>query len=389
MNYLIVHGGGPTAVINASLYGLVKRLKEEKSTEHIYGAIGGIEAIYFKNYVDFAKVNKFELESLLYTPASALGSSRYPLDDEEYARLAKELKEQGIDAVFLNGGNGTMNTCAKLSDAVKAYNIKVMGVPKTIDNDIAIIDHSPGYASAAKFVANTISEISVDIKSLPIHVCIVETMGRNSGWLAASASLAKSEFIDGPDFIYTPERDFDEDTFLNDVSNLWNKKKGILVVVSEGLVNKNGDTIVPPIYKTGRSVYYGDVSSYLSELVIKNLGIKARNEKPGLLGRCSISTRSRVDVEEAIIVGRKAADAIIANKSGYMVGIMREDGENYKANFPLIPIEEINAPERKMPDEFINESANGITEDFIKWAKDIVDFHPYDYVSYNKNERSL
>ncbi|MCI7238647.1 MAG: diphosphate--fructose-6-phosphate 1-phosphotransferase [Anaerococcus sp.] len=383
MNYLIVHGGGPTAVINASLYGIVKRLLKEKTTEHIYGAIGGIEAIYTKDYVDFARVNKFELESLLYTPASALGSSRYPLDDNEYQKLAKELKNQGIDAIFLNGGNGTMNTCVKLSEAVKAYNIKVMGVPKTIDNDIAIIDHTPGYASAAKFVANTISEISVDIKSLPIHVCIVETMGRNSGWLAAASALAKSEFVDGPDFIYTPEKAFDEDKFLEDVSNLWNKKKGILVVVSEGLVDKNGETIVPPIYKSGRSVYYGDVSSYLSESVIKNLGIKARNEKPGLLGRCSISTRSRVDVEEAILVGKKAAEAIIDDKSAYMVGIMREDSDHYKAEFPLIPIEKINAPERKMPDEFINESANGITEDFIKWAKDIVDFQPFNYVSYN------
>ncbi|MCI5971512.1 MAG: diphosphate--fructose-6-phosphate 1-phosphotransferase [Anaerococcus sp.] len=383
MNYLIVHGGGPTPVINASLYGLVTRLKKEDKDAHIYGALGGIEAIYNKRYIDFAKVNKFELENLLYTPASAIGSSRYPLYNEDYEKISKKLKEQHIDTIFLNGGNGTMNTCAKLAEYCKGYDINVIGIPKTMDNDIANIDHSPGFGSCGKFIASSVAEICVDVKSLPIHVCIVETMGRNAGWLAGASALAKSQFCNGPDLIYTPEHAFDEKSFLEKIRQLWSKKRGIVVVVSEGLVGLDKEPIVKPIFKSGRSVYYGDVSSYLAESVIKKLGIKARSEKPGLIGRSNISIRSDVDLKEAIIVGEKAATASLNNQTGVMVGIVRESVTDYKISYPIIPINPGMLAEKKMPIEFINEEGNGVTDAYLSWCRPIVDYSPYPYVSYN------
>lgn len=279
MNYLIIHGGGPTAVINGSLYGVIKELQSNQQVEHIYGALGGMEAIYTENYVDFNKVSATEIEHLLDTPGSAIGTSRYPLEDEDYEKLADVLHEQNINGVFLNGGNGTMNTCGKLSAACAKYDISVIGIPKTMDNDIAVIDYSPGFGSAANYIANTVAEIAMDVQSLPIHVCIVETMGRNAGWLAGASALAKSDHSPEPDLIYTSERPFSMEKFLEDVEKAWAQKKGLVVVVSEGLVDEKGDPIVPPIFETGRSVYYGDVGAYLVETIIIILIKKNRHYK--------------------------------------------------------------------------------------------------------------
>ncbi|MCI5839536.1 MAG: diphosphate--fructose-6-phosphate 1-phosphotransferase [Peptoniphilaceae bacterium] len=385
MNYLIVHGGGPTSVINASLYGVVKRLLKEKDTKHVYGAIGGIKAIYDEKYIDFSSISKFEIESLLITPGTALGSSRYPLEEDDYEEISAKLNKQHIDVVFLNGGNGTMNTCGELAKHCKKYSIRVIGIPKTMDNDIAETDHSPGFGSAANYIVNTVSEICMDVKSLPIHVCIVETMGRNAGWLAASSSLSKTEFCDGPDLIYTPEFSFDENEFLEEINKLNKKKKGIVVVVSEGLVDKNGNPIMPPIFESGRSIYYGDVSAHLSQIIINKLKIKARNEKPGLAGRASILYRSQSDLNEAIEVGKKAADAAISGENAVMVGIQRESIENYNISYPLIPVDKVMLYERKMPKDFLNEKGNWVSEKYIKWAKPIVDFKEIPYISYNEN----
>lgn len=384
MNYLIVHGGGPTAVINGSLYGVIKELQSNQQVEHIYGALGGMEAIYTENYVDFNQVSATEIEHLLDTPGSAIGTSRYPLEDEDYEKLANILHEQNINGVFLNGGNGTMNTCGKLSAACARYDISVIGIPKTMDNDIAVIDHSPGFGSAANYIANTVAEIAMDVQSLPIHVCIVETMGRNAGWLAGASALAKSDNNPGPDLIYTSERPFSTEKFLEDVEKAWAQKKGVVVVVSEGLVDEKGEPIVPPIFETGRSVYYGDVGAYLVETIIKELGLKARTEKPGLAGRADITKRSATDLAEAIQVGREAAKAILNNETNVMVGIMREDSKDYQVTYPLIPIEKVMLHEKKMPSKYINDEGNFVTEEYIEWVAPIVAYTPEKYTFFNK-----
>jgi len=191
-NVLVVHGGGPTAVINASLYGVIMEAKESGVIDHVYGAIGGSEAVLKEQFLDLMKYPQEKLELLLTTPATAIGSSRYALEEEDYQAMGAIFKKNDIRYVLLNGGNGTMDTCGKIYRACKDAGVCVVGIPKTIDNDIAITDHTPGYGSAARYIAATTAEVGVDVKSLPIHVCVIEAMGRNAGWITAASALKRA-----------------------------------------------------------------------------------------------------------------------------------------------------------------------------------------------------
>ncbi len=381
-NLLVVHGGGPTAVINASLYGVITEALKSDKIDKIYGAIGGSEAILKENFLDLGTTDPDKLKLLLTTPGSAIGSSRYALEQKDYNSMVEIFKKNNIKYVLFNGGNGTMDTCGKVSKVCQKEDIFVAGIPKTIDNDISIIDHAPGYASAAKFIAVTTAEIGQDVKSLPIHVCVVEAMGRNAGWITAASALARKDKKDAPHLIYLPERPFDEAEFLEDVKKLYDELGGVVVVVSEGLKNKDGESIVPPIFKSDRAVYYGDVSSHLANLVVKNLGIKARNEKPGLSGRASIALQSKIDRDEAVLVGEEAVKAVLAQKTGVMVAINREEGEAYQISTSLVPIEEVMLHERILPDKYINERGNDVTEEFTNWLKPLIGDPAAPYISF-------
>lgn len=381
-NLLVVHGGGPTAVINASLYGVITEALKSDKIDKIYGAIGGSEAILKENFLDLGKTDPDKLKLLLTTPGSAIGSSRYALEQKDYNSMVEIFKKNNIKYVLFNGGNGTMDTCGKVSKVCQKEDIFVAGIPKTIDNDISIIDHAPGYASAAKFIAVTTAEIGQDVKALPIHVCVVEAMGRNAGWITAASALARKDKKDAPHLIYLPERPFDEEEFLEDVKKLYDELGGVVVVVSEGLKNKEGESIVPPIFKSDRAVYYGDVSSHLANLVVKNLGIKARNEKPGLSGRASIALQSTIDRDEAVLVGEEAVKAVLAQKTGVMVAINREEGEAYQISTSLVPIEEVMLHERILPDKYINERGNDVTEEFTNWLKPLIGDPVAPYISF-------
>lgn len=378
-NLLIVHGGGPTAVINASLYGVIMVAKKSGKIDKVYGVLGGTRGILEKRFVNLLDYGQDQLERLKQTPASALGSSRFPLYEKDYDEMIGVLKEFEIPYVLLNGGNGTMDTCGKLYKACIPYGILVVGIPKTIDNDIACIDHSPGYGSAARYLAETVKEIGEDVRSLPIHVCIIEAMGRNAGWIAAASALARKQEGDAPHLIYLPERPFREWEFLEDVKRLYEEKGGVVVVVSEGLTDEKGESIVPPIYKTDRAVYYGDVSAHLAQLVIKKLGIKARSEKPGLAGRSSVGLQSPVDRQEAEQMGREAVKALLAGKSGVMPGLEREEGKEYKTRLKMIPVKEVMLHERLMPDSFIAERGNDVTEEFITWCRPLIGKEPCEF----------
>ena len=372
-NLLVVHGGGPTAVLNASLYGVIREAQKNPDIKKIYGAIGGSEAILTENFLDMGELSDEKIELLLQTPGTAIGSSRFPLEQEQYEAMVDILKKNDIKYVLFNGGNGSMDTCGKVSKVCADEGIYVVGIPKTMDNDISIIDHAPGFPSAAKYIATVTKEVGADVKSLPIHVCVIEAMGRNAGWITAASVLARKEPGDAPHLVYLPERNFKEEEFLEDVKRLYDELGGVVVVVSEGLRNEKGESIVPPIFKTDRAVYYGDVSAYLAELVIKKLGIKARSEKPGLCGRTSMLLQSKVDREEAVLVGREAVKAAVAGHTGVMVGIRRKGGEEYGIETPLIPIEEVMLNERVMPEDYINERGNDITESFARWCKPLID----------------
>ncbi|HIU01904.1 MAG TPA: 6-phosphofructokinase [Candidatus Onthocola gallistercoris] len=373
-NLLIVHGGGPTAVINASLYGVMREALKHPELSHIYGARNGTGGLLKEDFIELKDVPEEKLELLLQTPGSAIGTSRDALEQEEYDRMTEILEKHQIRYVLLNGGNGTMDTCGKLSKAcqAKGLDVCVMGIPKTMDNDLAITDHSPGFGSAARFIAQSVKEVCVDVKGLPIHVVVVEASGRNAGWITAASALAADEDGIGPDLIYLPERPFDEDKFIEDVKKLLKKKSGIVVVASEGLTDKDGKPIVKPIFKTERATYFGDVSSHLANLVVDRLGYKARGEKPGLIGRASISLQSSVDREEAVLAGETACKAVLAGETGKMVGFKRESTDPYRIIPILIDIDEVMMYEKTMPDEYINEEGNGVTESFKEWCRPLI-----------------
>lgn len=371
---LVVHGGGPTAVINASLYGAVDEALGTPGVGRVLGALGGVGGITDGNLVDFGQVPREKLDLLPFSPSSAIGTSRKPLEDEDYRELARALDRQGIRWLLCTGGNGTMDTCGRIWRACheEGVPIDVVGIPKTMDNDIAVTDHAPGFASAARYMAATTSAICCDVRGLPIHIVIVEAMGRNAGWVTAASCFADESGTGGPDLIYLPERDFDERAFLDDAQRLIDEKGSGVVVVSEGLHTADGTPVAPPLMTMGRATYFGDVSAHLAKLVISELGYKARSEKPGLIGRASIAWQSPVDREEAIDCGREATRAVLEGDSGKMVGIERVSSEPYEARLIRIPIEKVMLDERTMPDEYINERGNGVTGAFRSWCRPLL-----------------
>ena len=384
-NILIVHGGGPTSVINASLYGAVKEAKKYKEIEHIYAAKNGTGGLMREELIELENIPDEKLELLLNTPGSAIGTSRDQIEQAEYDRMIEVLIKKNIKYVLFNGGNGSMDTCGKLYKNCQArgLDIRVMGIPKTHDNDIAITDHSPGYGSIARYMAQSVKEVAADVKGLPIHVVVVEALGRNAGWTTAASALADDGDGVGPDLIYLPERPFDEDRFLDDVKKLLEKKSGIVVVASEGLRDKDGKPIVEPIFQVGRATYFGDVSQHLANLIIKKLGYKARGEKPGLVGRAAAHEQSPVDREEAVLAGKMACEAIMNGESGKMVAFERVSTEPYEMKPFLVDIDKVMMYERTMPDEYINEEGNGVTEAFKEWCRPLIGGELPKMISFN------
>ena len=362
------------AVLNASLYGAVTEALATPGVGRVLGARGGMGGVLSGDFIDFSQVGEGELGLLPRSPSSAIGTSRRPLDAADYARIAEGLGRADVRWLLCCGGNGTMDTCGKVWAACRdaGVDVGVVGIPKTMDNDLAACDHAPGYGSAARYLAAGVSEVCADVRGLPIHIVVVEAMGRNAGWVTAASSLAAEGGCGGPDLIYLPERDFDERAFLDDAQRLIDERGAGVVVVSEGIHGPGGASVVPPLMQVGRATYFGDVSAYLAQLVIRELGYKARSEKPGLFGRASIAWQSDVDREEAIACGREAVRAATSGDTGVMVGIQRISTEPYEARLDRVPIERVMLEERTMPDGFINERGNGVTESFCRWARPLI-----------------
>ena len=385
-NMLIVHGGGPTAVLNCSLFGAIDEAKKSGKVGKIYGALGGMHGVVTERFVRLDQADDAALALLTTTPGSAIGTSRDAMEQADYQKVAEILKKLDIRFALFNGGNGTMDTCGKVYRACKeaGLDILVAGIPKTIDNDIAVTDHTPGFASAARYMAGTVQEICADVRSLPIHVCVIEAMGRNAGWIAAASALARQDPELGPDLIYLPERDFSEEAFLADVETRWAKGKGVVAVVSEGLHGPGGKSLVPPIFQTGRSVYFGDISAHLAQLVVKELGIKARSEKPGLAGRASIFWRSEIDCGEAEAAGRAAVQAVLAGQTGVMPALRRLGNAPYRSEQFLVPIEQVMLTERVLPQEYITPEGNGVTQAYLDWLTPLMGQPLPRFVDFNR-----
>lgn len=372
---LIAHGGGPTPVINTSLLGAIEEAKKHDCIEQILAARHGVEGLLDENFIDLGKEDEEKIQLLRYTPASAIGSCRRKLQEEDYPLILEVFKKHNIRYFFYNGGNDSMDSCNKISILAEksGYDMKVIGIPKTIDNDLVATDNCPGFASAARYIAECVKELAQDAHSLPIHVLVVEVMGRNAGWLAASAELAKDDDNRGPHLIYLPEIPLDEEKFLADVKKVNDKLGYALVVASEGLVDKEGNPVADSGIVDGFGhVVAGGIGEYLSKLITDKLGIKSRSEKPGLLARNAIKYRSDVDIKEAYDVGAYAVKSAAGGETGFMVAIKRLEGKEYDYSLALEPLNNVANYEKKFPLEWINEEKNGVTKEFVDYCKPLI-----------------
>lgn len=362
---LLIHGGGPTAVMNGSLCGAVVQA-QKLGVRQIVAAKGGLGGALRREWLDLTRLSDSTREALLLTPGSAIGTSREPVSENDYAKIVEILKSEGFTHVLLNGGNGTMNACSHLASLCEPCGIAVAGIPKTMDNDLQHTDHCPGYGSAARYMAVSIAELCADLRSLPIHLVVVEALGRNAGWVTAASALA-ADISDGPDLIYLPETPFDEESFLSSAQNLIDRKHSGLIVVSEGLRKSNGEPVTPLLFHAGRSEYFGDVSAYLAQKIVKELGYKARSEKPGLLGRASVSLRSSVDLQEAIDAGSHACEWALQGQSDIMVSFTRTpEGTEMRP----VSLRDMTLGERTLPPEYRRE--HSVSLDFLDWLRPLV-----------------
>ncbi len=369
VNILVAHGGGPTAVINTSLQGVVEAARESGKVDKIYAARFGAEGILKGDLLDLTDVPASTIRKLSYTPASAIGSCRRKLTDADYPTVIETLKRFHIDCFFYNGGNDSMDTCNKVSKLAQAegLDVKVIGIPKTMDNDLDITDNCPGFGSAARYAAESSCELALDASGLPIHVVVLELMGRNAGWVTAASALA-ARATNCEVLTYLPEMRVDEDKMLADIEKAWAKGKGLLVTVSEGICGLDGK----PLASTGivdgfGHMIPGGTAQHVTDNIIQKLNIKSRAEKPGLLGRAAIPYASRVDQLEAYAVGKYAVEAALKGESDYMVAIDGHRGENFTFDLFLAPLAKVANVEKKFPLEWIV-GGNKIDDRFFDYA---------------------
>lgn len=385
MNCIVAQSGGPTAAINATLAGVIKGAFIN-NFDNVYGSVNGIEGILNNNIVNlnvFKDEQKFAL--LKQTPSAFLGSCRkklpeYTENEEIFKQITDFMLDKGIGYFFYIGGNDSMDTVAKLNRYVKAKNIdiKCMGVPKTIDNDLPVTDHTPGFGSAAKYIATTVREITCDSRVYDKDtVTIVEIMGRSAGWLTASSALARRYEGDGPHLIYLPERAFDIEKFLVDLKEVVKKEKNAVVCVSEGIKDIQGTYICEKtssgLYDTFGHKYLSGTAKALEELVRERLGFKVRGIELSVCQRCAGHIISLRDIEESVLIGKSAVEFALMGKSGEMVFYKRISSDPYKIHIESHNIEEIANLEQTVPDNMINLEGNDVTEDAIVYLKPLIE----------------
>lgn len=378
--------GGPTSVINSSAAGVFTEALKQKNITAVYGAAHGIKGILEENFYDISKEDPQELEYLKNTPSSALGSVRYKLksvetDETDYIRLLEVFKKYNIRYFFYNGGNDSMDTCNKVSKYLlsKGYECNIIGVPKTIDNDLFGTDHCPGYGSAAKYVATTLMELCLDAKVYDKgQITVVEIMGRNAGWLTAASALASYKGL-GPDLIYLPELPFDIEKFVSDVKTVIDKNNGkCIVCVSEGIKNKEGMYIAEAIARSTAQkdsfghTQLGGVASCLAELLKERFGTKVRAIEFSLMQRCAAHLASKTDVEEAFMAGVMAVRYAVEGNTDKMVIFERQSGKDYKIEYKLMAIEHAANTEKDVPLDWIINNGTALSQAFIDYAMPLI-----------------
>ena len=387
-NVIVGQSGGPTAAINSSLAG-VYRTARDRGAGKVYGMLHGIQGLLQERYIDLSEyiTSDLDTELLKRTPAAFLGSCRYKLpeiheDRAVYDKIFEILEKLNIEAFIYIGGNDSMDTIKKLSDyaIVTGFPTRFVGCPKTIDNDLALTDHTPGYGSAAKYIGTSVKEIIRDSFSLEYSkglVSIVEIMGRNAGWLTGAAALAQGEDCTGPDLIYLPELPFDVEKFGEKVRDLLSKKSSVVVAVSEGIRLADGRYVC----ELGQSIDFVDAfghkqlsgtANYLASYIAGEIGCKTRAIELSTLQRAASHCSSRVDILEAYQVGGAAVKAADEGDSGKMVVLQRLSDDPYQASTEVKDVHKIANDEKLVPRSWLNEEGDYVTEDFISYVRPLI-----------------
>ncbi len=381
---LIAQSGGPSAAINATVAGVVERCMISDKVDRIYGAINGIKGVINGHYIDLTDIlaSPEQLDLLCHTPSAALGSCRLKLnnaDESQLKEIVDALLARDIGYFVYIGGNDSMDTVDKLSAYISKHNIKdlyVMGAPKTIDNDLPETDHCPGFGSAAKYIAATFTELVKDCEVYDIPaVTIVEIMGRNAGWLTAASALSRENGGSGPQLIYLCERAFDTERFIEDVKSCLSHKNAVVVAVSEGVKNTDGSYLSE---SKGRGVdVFGHAAlsgtaKVLESLVKEKIGCKVRSIELNLMQRCAAHLASANDLSESKMLGMTAADRAINGVSGQMAVVLRKHNDPYRVAYSTADISLVANYEKKVPEEWINEAGNDVTEEMMEYLRPLV-----------------
>ena len=386
---IIGQSGGPTAVINASFYGAVKTALEHAEITRVLGARYGIKGVLNDELYDMGQEEAQELQLLLHTPSSAMGSCRYKLKDPEedetdFIRILEIFKKYDVRYFFYNGGNDSMDTCEKIGRYMErcGYACRVIGIPKTIDNDLFGTDHCPGFGSAARYIATSCMEVSKDAVVYDTGaITVMEIMGRHAGWLAGSAALA-THFGAGPDLVYLPETDFDMDAFIADVSRLYQANGKVFVAVSEGIHDREGVFISEYANRDSTRDAFGHtqlggLAAYLAGVLKEKTGAKVRGIELSLLQRCGAHLASQTDIDEAFLAGKTAVEAALAGESGVMITFERSsDGGVYACKTGRLALQAVANLEKKVPRAWINAAGNGVEQAFIDYVLPLIQGAP-------------
>lgn len=382
-NAIVGQSGGPTAAINASLAGVIKEACASGEIDTVYGMRNGISGLIEERFVDLNELGADEakLSLLSKTPASYLGSCRFKLPAEDgpvYDKIFEILEKYNIQYFFYIGGNDSMDTIMKLSafSAKRGKNIRFVGVPKTIDNDLQGIDHTPGYGSAAKYIATTVREISADVNVYDVEtVTIVEIMGRDAGWLAGASALARYQGL-GPDLIYLPENVFDLDAFVEDVKAVMKNKKSILVAVSEGVRVADGTYVCEMLSVDETDAFghkkMGGVATVLATYIKQKLGCKSRSIELSVCQRCAGHMLSETDITESFGVGASAVRLALKGETGVMATILRCSDAPYQVEFASVDVTTVANKEKAVPETFIAPNKHDVTDAFIQYVTPLI-----------------
>ena len=378
-NLIIGQSGGATAVINASLVGAVEAALQEKSIGGIYGMRYGIEGLLREDMLDLRQQPADHWQKLLHTPSAALGSCRYKLQDEDPERIISLFRTYDIHYLVYIGGNDSADTAHRLAQFAQqsGYELQAISVPKTIDNDLPFTDHCPGYGSAARFIALATMDSTLNTISIPSHypVKVIETMGRDAGWLAAASALGKRNEIDPPHIILMPEQPVNEERYLTQVEEVYRRIGYVIVVVSEAARDEKGQPL-GTAGQVGMDAFnhplLSGAAQYLVELVKKHMGLRARFDKPGDLQRMASNSISTTDRDEAYLVGQQAIHAIMHGESDKMVTLVRHNEPTYSCTTGLVDLAEIANKQKLMPAEYLDEGMTMVTQAFYDYALPLI-----------------